>query len=65
MEKTNAFVFKHVGGKAVKTPVKTGFNDGVQVEVPELKAGDVVLLVGGQPLSDGQEVTLQAATPAK
>lgn len=65
MEKTNAFVFKHVGGRAVKTPVKTGFNDGVQVEIPELKAGDVVLLVGGQPLSDGQEVTLQAAPPAK
>ncbi len=65
MEKTNAFVFKHVGGKAVKTPVKIGFNDGTQVEVPELKSGDVLLLVGTQPVADGQEVTLKAATPAK
>ena len=65
MEKTNAFVFKHVGGKAVKTPVKVGFNDGTQVEVPELKSGDVLLLVGTQPVADGQEVTLKAATPAK
>jgi RND family efflux transporter MFP subunit len=65
MEKTNAFVFKHLAGKAVKTPVKIGFNDGTQVEVPELKAGEVVLLVGSHPLADGQEVTLKAMSPAK
>jgi RND family efflux transporter MFP subunit len=65
MEKTNAFVFKHVGGKAVKTPVKIGFNDGTQVEVPELKVGDVLLLVGTQPVADGQEVTLKAVSAVK
>jgi multidrug efflux pump subunit AcrA (membrane-fusion protein) len=65
MEKTNAFVFKHVDGKAVKTAVKTGFNDGTQCEVPDLKAGDVLLLPGPQPLLDGQPVTLKAASQAK
>lgn len=56
-EKTTSFVFKHVGGKAVKTPVKPGFNDGVNVEVPELKADEVILLPGTTPLTDGQEVS--------
>lgn len=56
-EKAASFVFKHVNGKAVKTPVKPGFNDGVNVEVPELKADDVILLPGATPLTDGQEVT--------
>lgn len=57
MEKTNAFIFKHVGGKAVKTAVKPGFNDGVHVELPDLKPDEVVLLPGTVVLVDGQEVT--------
>ncbi len=57
-EKTNSFVFKHVDGKAVKTAVKPGFNDGVNVEVPELKPGDVILLPGAVALTDKQPVTL-------
>jgi membrane fusion protein (multidrug efflux system) len=61
MEKTNAFVFKHAGGKAVKTAVKLGFNDGVNAEVPELKPEDVLLLVGTTAVNDGQPVTLKAA----
>jgi RND family efflux transporter MFP subunit len=61
MEKTNAFVFRHVSGKALKTPVKIGFNDGVLVEVPELKVEDVVLLVGSSPPPDGQTVNLKPA----
>ncbi|MCB1275924.1 efflux RND transporter periplasmic adaptor subunit [Prosthecobacter sp.] len=59
MEKTNAFVFKHVDGKAMKTAVKPGFNDGVNVEVPELKAGDVILVPGGVTLADKQDVTVK------
>ena len=59
MEKTNGFVFKHVGGKAVKTAVKLGFNDGTQVEVPELKAGDVLLVPGTVVLTDGQAVEVR------
>jgi RND family efflux transporter MFP subunit len=57
MEKTNAFVFKHTDGKALKTAVKIGFNDGTNVEVPELKAEDVLLLPGTTALADKQAVT--------
>ncbi len=35
MEKANAFVFKVVDGKAKKTAVKLGFNDGTNVEMLE------------------------------
>jgi RND family efflux transporter MFP subunit len=58
-EKANSFVFKHVGGKAVKTAVKPGFNDGVNVEVPDLKAEDVILLPGATVLTDKQPVSIQ------
>jgi multidrug efflux pump subunit AcrA (membrane-fusion protein) len=56
MEKTQGFVFKHVGGKAVKTPVKAAFNDGVNVEIPDLKPDDVILMPGTTVLTDGQVV---------
>jgi RND family efflux transporter MFP subunit len=56
-EKASSFVFKHVDGKAVKTAIKPGFNDGVNVEVPELKADDVILLPGATVLADKQAVT--------
>lgn len=59
MEKTNAFVFKHVDGKAIKTAVKIGFNDGTNVEVPELKPEDVILLPGTTLLTDKQPVTIK------
>lgn len=58
-EKANSFVFKLVEGKAVKTAIKPGFNDGVNVEVPELKEGEVILLPGTLPLVDGQTVTVK------
>ncbi|MES2597622.1 MAG: efflux RND transporter periplasmic adaptor subunit [Verrucomicrobiota bacterium] len=57
MEKTNAFVFKHADGKAMKTAVKIGFNDGTNVEVPELKPDDVLLVPGTVTLTDKQAVT--------
>jgi RND family efflux transporter MFP subunit len=59
MEKTNAFVFKHVDGKAVKTAVKPVFNDGSYVELPELKTTDVLLIPGTATLTDKQPVTLK------
>lgn len=59
MEKTNAFVFKHVDGKAMKTAVKPGFNDGTNVEVPELKVDDVILLPGTMLLTDKQPVNIK------
>lgn len=55
-EKANAFVFRHVEGKAVKTAVKPGFNDGVNVEVSTLKSDDIILLPGATTLTDGQTV---------
>ncbi len=58
-EKANSFVFKHVDGKAIKTAVKPGFNDGVNVEVPELKPDDVILLPGTTTLNDKQDVTVK------
>jgi hypothetical protein len=60
MEKTNAFVFKHADGKAMKISVKIGFNDGVNVEVPELKAEDVLLVPGPVALTDKQAVSIKA-----
>lgn len=59
MEKTHAFVFKHVEGKAVKTPVKPVFNDGVNVEVPEVKMEDVLLVPGSVTLTDKQAVAVK------
>jgi hypothetical protein len=59
MEKTNAFVFKHADGKAMKTAVKIGFNDGVNVEVPELKANDVLFIPGTVALTDKQPVSIK------
>lgn len=59
MEKTNAFVFKHVGGKAAKTPVKTGFNDGEKVEILDgVAATDEILLPDKIALTPGQSVTV-------
>ncbi len=58
-EKANSFVFKHVDGKAVKTAVKPGFNDGVNVEVTELKPEDIILLPGTATITDKQPVTVK------
>lgn len=58
-EKANSFVFKHVDGKAIKTAVKTAFNDGVNVEVPELKPEDIILLPGTATITDKQPVTVK------
>jgi len=63
MEKLNAFAFVADGGKARKTAIKTGFNDGVKVEVLNgLTGSESVILVGKTPLTDKQPVN---ATEAK
>ena len=48
VEKAGTFVFTVADGKAKKTPVHTGFNDGVNVEVTDLKPDQPVILVGKQ-----------------
>lgn len=59
MEKKKVFVFVHRKGKAARTPVKTGFDDGVSVEILEgVTASDEVVAAGKQSLSDGQAITI-------
>ena len=63
MEKVNAFAFVVVGGKAKKTAIKIGFNDGAKVEVASgLTGSESVILVGKMILADGAAVN---ATEAK
>ena len=62
MEKTNAFVFKVADGKAKKTAVKLGFNDGANAEILEgLADGEGVIVPGKVPPADGQPVKPEAA----
>ena len=62
MEKTNAFVFKVADGKAKKTAVKLGFNDGANAEILEgLADGEGVILVGKATINDGQAVKAEAS----
>ncbi len=56
VEKAGASVFTVADGKAKKTPVQTGFNDGVNVELLNVKLDQPVILVGKQTLTDGQPV---------
>ncbi len=58
MEKTAAFAFKHHDGKAMKTAITIGFNDGTNVEVlTGLTAGDEIFLPGTTALADKQAVS--------
>jgi membrane fusion protein, multidrug efflux system len=56
VEKAGTFVFTVADNKAKKTPVHTGFNDGVNVEVADLKPDQRVILIGKQTLTDGQPI---------
>ncbi|MDB6039872.1 MAG: putative Membrane-fusion protein of multidrug efflux transporter, partial [Verrucomicrobiales bacterium] len=62
LEKANAFVFLLKDGKAKKTPVKTGFNDGSNFEVLSgVGPGDSAILIGKRTLNDGQPVKAMEA----
>lgn len=62
MEKTNAFAYVLDGEKAVKRPLKIGFNDGKNVEVLDgVSAEDAIILIGKLSLSNGQTVRVAAA----
>jgi membrane fusion protein (multidrug efflux system) len=57
MDKMNAFAFVADGGKAKKTAIKPGFNDGARIEVLSgLKGDEAVILVGKMTLLDGAAV---------
>ncbi len=58
-EKGGASVFTVADGKAKKVPVKTGFNDGVNVEITGgLTGAEAVVLAGKQTVTDGQPVNV-------
>jgi membrane fusion protein (multidrug efflux system) len=62
MEKANAFTFVADGGKARKTAVKIGFNDGAKVEVLNgLTENESVILVGKMALADKHAVNVVEA----
>jgi membrane fusion protein (multidrug efflux system) len=59
MEKSGASVFVLAEGKAKKTRVQTGFNDGSQVEIAKGLGGDEQVILGGKrALADGQAVSV-------
>jgi len=61
VEKAGPSVFTVADNKAKKTPVKTGFNDGVNVEILSgLKPDQPVILVGKRVIADGQRVKVEA-----
>lgn len=58
-EKNKAWVFVARDGKAARVPIRTGFDDGVSVEVLEgIASGDQVILAGKQAIQDGQPVDI-------
>lgn len=59
VEKAGNSVFTASGGKAAKTKVQTGFNDGVNVEIVSgLAPNEAAILLGKQMLNDGQAVQI-------
>jgi membrane fusion protein, multidrug efflux system len=58
MEKGGSFVFRVADGKAEKTAIQIGFNDGVNVEISAgVTVDQPVIVAGTQALNDGQAVT--------
>jgi RND family efflux transporter MFP subunit len=59
VEKAGTSVFTVADGKARKTPVQIGFNDGTNVEVASgITPEQAVILLNGQTLNNGQPVTV-------
>jgi membrane fusion protein (multidrug efflux system) len=62
VEKAGSSVFTVVDGKAKKTPVQTGFNDGANVEIASgMTHPQPVILIGKLVLNDGQPVNTTEA----
>jgi membrane fusion protein (multidrug efflux system) len=59
VEKAGTSVFTVVDGKAKKTPVQIGFNDGTNAEIAGgVNADQTVILLNGQTLNNDQPVTI-------
>ena len=62
VEKAGTSVFTVVDGKAKKTPVQTGFNDGTNVELAGgINPSQAVILLSGQTLNNDQPVVVTEA----
>lgn len=62
VEKNKMSVFVVRDSKAQKIPVKTAFDDGVNIEITSgLTPGDAVILTGKQAVTDGQPVKASQA----
>jgi membrane fusion protein, multidrug efflux system len=58
-ERGRTSVFTVADNKAKRIIVKTGFNDNGWVEILDgIKMGDSVIVIGKQPIADGQPVTI-------
>lgn len=61
-EKNKSFVFALRDNKAVRVQVKTGFDDGISVEILDgLKPNEAVIVTGRQSVTDGQIVNATEA----
>lgn len=61
-EKNKSFVYCVRDHKAARVPVKTGFDDGITVEILEgLKPNEAVIVAGKQAVTDGQPVNAMEA----
>jgi membrane fusion protein (multidrug efflux system) len=61
MEKANAFVYVVEGDKAVKRPVRIGFNDGKNIEILEgVSPSETIILVGKAGIANGQPIRVAA-----
>ena len=59
VEKAGTSVFTVADGKAKKVPVKTGFNDGTNVEIASgINPEQAVILLGKMTLNDGQPISV-------
>ncbi len=57
VEKDKKFIYKVANGKAEKVEIKTGIDDGIQVEVIQGLTGDEDIIVNGKNnVSNGEEV---------
>jgi membrane fusion protein (multidrug efflux system) len=61
-EKSKSYVFAVRDGKAMRLPVKIGFDDGIEVEViAGLQPNEAVIAAGKQGVTDGQPVNASEA----
>ncbi len=62
LEEGKSYVFTVVDGKAKRVPVRTGFDDGIRVEIIEgLTGNEPVIVTGKSAVQDGAPVRVSTA----